>query len=123
MGKDKKDALYSAQPEYSAKFRPARVREIIKEVLESKLQSEKYATEQTGAQSKLVADEIKEQLKELKLARYKIIVEVVIGEHKGQGVHKGTRSFWDPDTDAFAYYKFVNQHLFCVAAAYGIYHY
>jgi hypothetical protein len=114
---------YQTHPEYKDKFRPGPVTQIIKDVLESKLQNEKFSAENSGEKCKMVADEIKEQLKELRLNRYKIIVEVVIGEVKGQGVHKGCRSFWDPDTDSFASYKYVNDHIFCVASAFGIYHY
>ena len=122
-GKKVEENTYSLMPEYRSKFRPGPVTQILKEVLESKLANEKYSAEQSGAMSKMVADEIKEQLKELRMARYKIIVEVVLGEMKGQGVHKGCRSFWDPDTDSYASYKFVNDHIFCVATAFGVYHY
>merc|ERR1711924_569743 len=104
---------YQTHPEYKDKFRPGPVTQIIKDVLESKLQNEKFSAENSGEKCKMVADEIKEQLKELRLNRYKIIVEVVIGEVKGQGVHKGCRSFWDPDTDSQASYICERPHLLC----------
>ena len=50
-----------------------------------------------------LADEIKSRLKtELELPRYKFVVQVVIGEQRGEGVRMGCRCFWDPDTDAYA---------------------
>ena len=55
--------------------------------------------------------------------RYKIVVEVVIGEQRGEGVRMGTRCLWDSDTDNYASDVFMNDSLFCCAAAFGIYYY
>ena len=59
----------------------------------------------------------------LNLHRYKIVVEVVIGEQRGEGVRMGTRCLWDSDTDSYASDVFMNDSLFCCAAAFGIYYY
>eukprot|EP00746_Dinoflagellata_sp_MGD_P010629 gnl/MRDRNA2_/MRDRNA2_121992_c0_seq1.p2 gnl/MRDRNA2_/MRDRNA2_121992_c0~~gnl/MRDRNA2_/MRDRNA2_121992_c0_seq1.p2 ORF type:complete len:126 (+),score=21.54 gnl/MRDRNA2_/MRDRNA2_121992_c0_seq1:97-474(+) len=114
---------YVVHPEYKNKFRPGPAREIIKEVLHAKLEKATYHAEQTQVLTKQVADEIKDRLKELGLARYKIVVQVVIGEQRGQGVRMGTRCFWDVDTDSSASETFSNETLFCVATAYGVYLY
>ena len=45
---------------------------------------------------------------ELNLSRYKYIVNVVIGEKRGEGVRMGTRCFYDADTDNMAQDTFVN---------------
>jgi hypothetical protein len=42
------------------------------------------------------------------LARYKFMVQVVMGEQKGEGIRIGSRFFWDADTDKFASETFVN---------------
>lgn len=60
---------------------------------------------------------------ELNLERYKFVVQVVIGEQRGEGVRMGARCFWDDNTDSYAQEVFQNDHLFCVAAAFGIYFY
>jgi hypothetical protein len=70
-----------------------------------------------------IADSIKYKLKELGLPRYKYMVNVVIGQQKGQGVRVGTRCFWDSDTDNCASEYFVNDTLFCLATVYGVYLY
>ena len=54
---------------------------------------------------------------------FQIVVEVVIGEQRGEGVRMGTRCLWDSDTDNFASDVFMNDSLFCCAAAFGIYYY
>ena len=55
--------------------------------------------------------------------RYKFMVNVVLGEQRGQGIRMGNRCFWDEDTDAFACETYHNDSIFCVATAYGIYMY
>ena len=51
------------------------------------------------------------------------MVEVVLGEQRGEGVRMGTRCLWDADTDNYASDVFMNDSLFCCAAAFGIYYY
>ena len=45
---------------------------------------------------------------ELKLPRYKYLVQVTIGENKGAGVRCGARCFWDQTTDKLAQTHYVN---------------
>jgi hypothetical protein len=45
--------------------------------------------------SRDIADSVKYKLKELNKARYKYVVQVVLGQQKGQGVQAGTKCFWD----------------------------
>lgn len=45
---------------------------------------------------------------ELNIPRYKYMVQVVMGEQKGEGVQIGSRFFWDSDTDKFATESFSN---------------
>ena len=53
--------------------------------------------------------------------RYKIIVQVVIGEQRGEGVNMAARCFWDAHADDHAMDTFKNESIFCVAAAFGAY--
>ncbi|ELU01365.1 hypothetical protein CAPTEDRAFT_90344 [Capitella teleta] len=55
--------------------------------------------------------------------RYKFVVQVVIGEQRGEGVKMGCRCFWDSDSDSYAQDLFLNDSLFCVAAVFGVYYY
>lgn len=45
---------------------------------------------------------------ELDLPRYKIVVQVTIGEMKSQGVRVASRCLWDTDSDNYASYSFKN---------------
>ena len=60
---------------------------------------------------------------ELELEKYKYVVQVVIGEQRGEGVKMGCRCFWDANTDNFATAEYSNSSIFCVACAFGVYLY
>ena len=63
----------------------------------------RYNPELTAQWTREIADEIKNKLKtELELPRYKFVVQVVVGEQRGEGVRMGCRCFWDADTDNYA---------------------
>ncbi|KAL5476008.1 hypothetical protein EMCRGX_G025903 [Ephydatia muelleri] len=113
---------YTIRPKKD-KFRPLVVKELIHKVLVEALKEKQFSTEEAKTLTKQLCDVIKERLKELQLPRYKYVVQVVIGEQKGEGVKMGCRCFWDSDTDNYAQDIFMNDTLFCVAAAFGIYYY
>ena len=126
------EALYSIRPSFQEKFRPATVKTLIGTVLSEKLASKscappsshsapaarrprrasddppmriffRYNPELTAQWTREIADEIKNKLKtELELPRYKFVVQVVVGEQRGEGVRMGCRCFWDADTDNYA---------------------
>eukprot|EP00940_MAST-03C_sp_MAST-3C-sp2_P002081 g2081.t1 len=76
----------SVRPDFKKKFPVHTVKEIIRSVLSEKLKGQDYHMEYTAKWSKDIADSVRDKLKELQLPRYKYMVNVVIGEKKGQGV-------------------------------------
>ena len=114
---------YSIRPKISQKFRPADVKELLHTVLLTNLADKDYNTETFTDLSRLICAEIKEKLKSLNYERYKFVVNCVIGEQKGAGINMSGRCMWDSDTDNFAESIYMNESLFCVAAAYGVYYY
>ena len=62
----------------------------------------RYSPELTAQWTREIADGIKGSIKQLELQRYKYVVQVVIGEQRGEGVRMGCRCFWDADTDVSA---------------------
>jgi hypothetical protein len=119
--------LYSIRPSFAEKFRPAAVKPLIGAVLAEKLadkscappaarsstyggansrphcRRDRYNPELTAQWTREIADEIKNKLKtDLELPRYKFVVQVVVGEQRGEGVRMGCRCFWDADTDNYA---------------------
>lgn len=114
---------YSIRPKISQKFRSAEVKELLHSILLTTLADKEYNTETFTDLSKSICVEIKEKLKQLNYDRYKFIVQCVIGEQKGAGINMSGRCMWDSDTDNFAESIYMNESLFCVAAAYGVYYY
>ncbi|XP_070538314.1 dynein light chain Tctex-type protein 2B-like [Ptychodera flava] len=114
---------YMIRPNFLSKFRPATVKETIHIVLNDMLSEKTYDAEETTNWCKTIADEIKTKLKDHGFDRYKYIVQVVIGEQRGEGVKMACRCFWDSDTDNYAQDIFMNDSLFCVAAAFGVFYY
>ncbi|KAJ3007970.1 Tctex1 domain-containing protein 2 [Thoreauomyces humboldtii] len=109
-------AAYSIRPTIKQKFRPALITKVIHQALADRLTGATYQADTCTQWTKEIADDIKNRLKELDLPRYKYIVNVVIGEMKGEGVRMGCRCFWDADTDNVAQDTFINDSLFCVVA-------
>ena len=97
------------------------MKECIAEVLNEMLKEHTYKQDEAPELTKQIADRVKNRLKLLELPRYKYMVQVVVGEQRGEGVRMGCRTFWDRDTDAYASETFTNDSIFCVATAYAVY--
>ena len=61
------------------------------------------------------------QVKLLGYERYKLIVQVTLGQKKGQAMRLVSRSLWDTSTDNFATAYYENDSLYCVCQCYGLY--
>ena len=57
----------------------------------------------------------------MNIPRYKIIVQVTIGQMKDQGVKITSRSLWDTSTDNYATVSFQNEHIWASAIVFGLY--
>lgn len=133
---------------YKEKVPVAVMKDIIANCLNEKLTGFQYDGEKCNEAAKQLSDTIRMRLKGLGYDRYKYIVQVLIGERREQGMHFGTRCFWDSNTDNQASENFTNvrplvltvfqvsaynisrllhffsqDHIFCAATAYAIYLY
>lgn len=106
------------------RFRPGVVKEMMDEIIKERLTGVEYEADTCSMLARDISDEIKFKLKELGFEeQYKFVVQVVIGEEKGEGVRMGCRCFWDPKTDNHVATQFHNATIFCAAAAFGIWLY
>eukprot|EP00471_Norrisiella_sphaerica_P000025 CAMPEP_0184479770 /NCGR_PEP_ID=MMETSP0113_2-20130426/1362_1 /TAXON_ID=91329 /ORGANISM="Norrisiella sphaerica, Strain BC52" /LENGTH=121 /DNA_ID=CAMNT_0026857917 /DNA_START=228 /DNA_END=590 /DNA_ORIENTATION=+ len=113
-GEEGKEAItYQIRPPFRRMFKPNLVKKIIREVLKEKLEGKIYnpSGEASNKLTKHIAQAVKERLKELPMDRYKIAVQVVLGENRGAGVRMGCRCFWDAQTDRLAKEEFSNEEL------------
>ncbi|XP_046479107.1 dynein light chain Tctex-type protein 2B [Neodiprion pinetum] len=114
---------YQIRPPLSEKFKPMSAKEVIHNVLSDQLSTRVYDPKEARKWCKEIADTIRDKVKDLKFKRYKYIVNVVMGEHRGAGVKMGTRCIWDAEADSYAHDNFLNESIFCVAAVYAVYYY
>ena len=114
---------YIMAPTEDEKFSPAAVKSVIDAVLSEKLTGKEYAEDDAKEWSIEICEDVKAAVKATVYHRYKIIVQVTIGELRDQGVRVASRSLWDTDTDNYASETFFTESIFCVASAYGLYHY
>eukprot|EP01066_Platyproteum_vivax_P005046 Platyproteum_vivax@DN1644_c0_g1_i1.p1 len=96
------DASFKVLPSFNEKFRVQIINEIISEELHKSLKHVVYNSEEAPNLAVELSNTIKHRVQELSLKRYKLIVQVFVGEQTGQGVELGTRTFWDDNTDACA---------------------
>lgn len=120
---DANPATFSLRPQLNKKFRPAIVKPIVKDILTRRLEGVEYKVDEVQNMSKEIADTIRERVRGLEFERYKILVNLVIGEQRGEGVRVASNMFWDSDTDSYCEEVFMNKHLFAVATVYGLYQY
>lgn len=96
---------------YKEKVPVAVMKDIIHNCLTEKLTGFQYDGEKCNEAAKQLSDTIRMKLKALAVKdypRYKFIVQVLIGERREQGMHFGTRCFWDSNTDNQASENFTN---------------
>ncbi|KAK2500563.1 hypothetical protein MC885_010573 [Smutsia gigantea] len=89
-------------------FRPSVVKDCIHAVLKEELANAEYSPEEIPQLTKRLSENIKDKLKEMGFDRYKMVVQVVIGEQRGEGVLMAARCFWDADTDNYTHDVFMN---------------
>ena len=122
---------YRLGPEENEKFYPSKAKIIAREILEGELKEkiDERMVEEWGdcgeefeALSKDIADKIKEKCKStLRIPRYRIIVQVTIGQMKDQGVKITSRCLWDTSTDNYATVTYQNQNIWASAIVFGLY--
>ncbi|XP_048202820.1 dynein light chain Tctex-type protein 2B [Perognathus longimembris pacificus] len=114
---------YILRPIFQQRFRPSVVKDCIHTVLKEELTYAEYSPEEMPQLTKRLSETVKDKLKDMGFDRYKMVVQVLIGEQRGEGVFMAARCFWDADTDNYIHDVFMNDSLFCVVAAFGCFYY
>lgn len=109
------------KPDENEKFMPKDVENVIKDVMSKKLKKAVYDDTRSKQLALELCSEIKERIKALNMPRYKVVLQSVIGEVKGQGAYVASRCLWDTETDNCASFSMKNSSLFCVVMVFGLY--
>ncbi|KAM4895115.1 dynein light chain Tctex-type protein 2B isoform 2-T2 [Sylvia borin] len=76
------------------RFKSSTVKECIRAILKEKLANLQYVPEEMPELTKSLSETIKDRLKEEGYDRYKMVVQVVIGEQRGEGVKTACFVWW-----------------------------
>ena len=87
------------EPDDDHKVDFARLRRVATSVVESAIAGYKYDPKQGKQFSLALADRVRGQIKALPFARYKSVIQVSIGQKKGQDLRIASRCMWDVKWD------------------------
>ena len=113
---------YRLEPKETDRFYPSKVRDCVDQIVTHHLKDKEYEHAQAKLWAEKIADEIKATVKALSIPNYKIVVQTVIGEVKGQGVRVASKCLWDDQNDNYASFTYTNNSLFCTGIVFGIYY-
>ncbi|CAD8075366.1 unnamed protein product [Paramecium sonneborni] len=126
----KNDLIYSGgantflvEPKDEEKFYPSKVRKVIQEIIDDKLKDETNDANNTPILAEELVKRIRSKVRDsTKMPRFKIAIQVIIGEVKGQGCKVTSKNLWDPAWDNYASYCFQNETIYGVAIVFGVYY-
>jgi len=85
------------------------------------LDQKEYEHMQAKTWAEDIVKEIRAAVKSLGMDNYKIVVQSVIGQVKGQGVRVASKCLWDEKNDNYSSFTYSNASLFCTGIVFGIY--
>uniref|UniRef100_A0A1I7Z7P5 Tctex1 domain-containing protein 4 n=1 Tax=Steinernema glaseri TaxID=37863 RepID=A0A1I7Z7P5_9BILA len=134
-----KEEGFVLRPPPSQKFPKAEAKTRLQKVVAEALHDKVFDAAQAARWADLVAEKVREELNgtvslepsgpleaelsELKLPRYKYVVQVSLGEQRGQGLTINSGVFWDSDTDATVGLLYHRDTFFCQVTVYAVYSY
>ena len=126
LSKFELEMVHSKQPTYRMEplrpFNGDAVFSTMEKTVLRRMKGFQYSPDISSVITKLLTDEIKDAVKELKFDRYKIVCLVSIGQRQGQGVKICSRCAWDISCDNHCTYTWNNDNVFCTASVFGLYH-
>jgi len=119
--KQKMENTYKMKPDEDKEFKSSQVEKVTYSLMENMLKDEKYDCKNSNRLACDLSQLIINRVKGLNFPRYRIIVNVVIGQSNGQGLQMASRAVWDTSTDTFTSVSYKNDSLFAIATIHGVY--
>lgn len=113
---------YRLGPHDGQKFNSARVSRLVHEIMRNHLDNVKYEPNKCKDLVQLLTDEIKTRTKSILYKRYKLIVNLTIGQSVGSSLIMASRSLWNPETDNECTVTYKNNSLFAIATIFACYY-
>nr|XP_033791426.1 dynein light chain Tctex-type 1-like isoform X2 [Geotrypetes seraphini] len=92
---------------------------IIKEAIENTVGGSAYQQNRVNRWSISIVEATLSHLAKLEKP-FKYIVNCVIMQKNGAGMHKASACFWDNSTDGSCTVKWENKTMYCIVSAYGL---
>jgi hypothetical protein len=105
-----------------ARFQRHKVQEILRALLKERMDKQTYDPRQAAQTAKHIAEYLREKVKALGCDRYKLVIQVTLGQKQGQAMRIVSRCLWDPSTDSFASEFYENSSIYCVCQVYALYY-
>ncbi|CAD5121330.1 unnamed protein product [Dimorphilus gyrociliatus] len=119
----KMENTFRLEPNDEQRFCVHRVKQPIEDSIKLFLaQTNTYNVKKCSSVCKFLADDVKRRIKELGYTRHKIVVNVVLGQEKQQGIEYATRCLWNIEHDNYATVTFRHNDLFAVVSVFGVYY-
>ena len=117
----KYENTYKLEPD--DRFPIYEARKIANSVLKSNLEDREYNKDDCQRLTIAMSDRIKQQVRALGQARFKIVVFVSIGQQQDShpSMSMTSRCIWNDKLDNYAEATFANKHLYAVALVYALY--
>ena len=107
------------------RFNKVDVKEIIKPIIDQAFESYHYIPEnyqENGEKTNSLAAKIRDVIQNSgKIKRYKINVQVYLGEKKNQKVTIVAKGWWDSYLDNYVTYTFQGPNFYCTVIVWGFY--
>lgn len=120
-GEDIDDDSFTYQTEPSVTIYPKEITKMAQRILEERLKDKDYDASVMKKTASQISFIIREEIKRLHLDRYRIIVNVTVGEKCEQDIMMNFLYLWKPECDHFAVAKYENASVFSVAMIFLIY--
>lgn len=113
---------YRLGPDENQKFNLTTIKKLVSEILDKHLQNAKYDPVKSKEMTRFLCDEIKAKIKAIVYKRYKIIVNVAIGQSLGQSLVMTSRSLWNTETDTHCTIEYSNNTLYAIVTVFAAYY-
>ena len=113
---------YQLEPKDKERFFPSKVNNAVKECVEDYLDDNQWDETKNHEICEELTQSVRKKVKEIKMPRYKIIVQVICGALKGQGIRVTSKCLWDPNFDNFCTFTHREDDYYITVMVFGIYH-
>lgn len=108
-------------PGEGQKFNVSKVQKLVNDILISHLENVKYEPNKCKDIVQNLSEEIKSRIKSIIFRRYKLIVNITIGQNSGNSIIVASRSLWNADTDNGCTVQYKNNSIFAIATIFATY--